>query len=108
MKQLLKYLGVLFMGSGMIFLLIHSFIVTGTEGEPFARDLFGFPIPHPPLWTSYIPYLGSLLDYTFQFFSIHGLIGIIISIFLFGMGGIFIQLGDKNNISSTAEKGGAE
>ncbi len=94
-KKIFQLLGMLLMISGVIFLLIHSFIVTGSRGESFSRDLFGFPIPHPPLWTSYIPYLGSFLDFLFQFFSIHGLIGIVISGSLFGIGGFLMSLGEK-------------
>lgn len=88
-------MGALFVISGIIFLLVHSFIVTGTKNEDFARDLFGFPIPHPPLWVSYIPYMGGFLGFIFEFFSIHGLIGIVIPGVLFCIGGLFITLGNK-------------
>ena len=87
-------MGIMFIIGGIVFLFVHSFIVTGTEGESFARDLFGYPIPHPPLWTSYIPYLGSLLNFVFELFSIHGLIGLAISLSLFAVGGILIHISD--------------
>lgn len=83
------------MVSGIIFLLGFSIIVTGTSKEDFARDIFGFPIPHPPLWTSYIPYLGGFLGFIFGLFSLHGLIGIIISASLFGIGSLFLRLSEK-------------
>ena len=93
--KLLKTIGILFIISGVIFLLVHSFIVTGSRNEPFARDLFGFPIPHPPLWTSYIPYLGGFLGFIFEFFSIHGLVGLVISGTLFMVGGFLVGISDK-------------
>jgi hypothetical protein len=95
MKKIFQTLGTFFIVSGVIFLLIHSFIVTGNSDESFARDLFGFPIPHPPVWTSYIPYLGSFLGFIFEFLSIHGLIGIAVSGTLFCVGGFLISLGGK-------------
>lgn len=81
--------------SGIIFLLIHSFVVTGNPDESFSRDLFGFPIPHPPVWTSFIPYLGSFLGFIFELFSIHGLIGVVISGVLLYIGGFFMMLGNE-------------
>lgn len=94
-KRLFQILGVLIMIIGVIFLLTHSFIVTGRQGEDFARDLFGFPIPHPPVWTSFIPFVGSLLGFIFEWFSIHGLIGISIFGVLLYIAGIFMTLGDN-------------
>ncbi len=95
MKKLLQGLGTLFMVGAVIFLLLYSMVVTGTKGESFARDLFGFPIPHPPVWTSYIPILGSVLGFIFEFFSIHGLIGIAIAGVLFYIGGYLMGIGEK-------------
>jgi hypothetical protein len=95
MKTFLRFLGTMLIICGVIFLFIHSMIVTGISSESFARDLFGFPIPHPPLWTSYIPYLGGLLGFIFEFFSLHGLVGIIISGVLFYIGALFIGFGNK-------------
>ena len=94
-KKLSQASGVLFMISGIIFLLIHSFIVTGSPDESFARDFFGFPIPHPPLWTSYIPYLGFVLRIIFEFFSIHGLVGLVIFFVFLFIGGLLMRLGDE-------------
>ena len=95
MKKLFQIVGMLFMISGIIFLLIHSFVVTGNPKESFARDLFGFPIPHPPIWTSYIPYLGGFLGFIFELFSMHGLIGIAISVVLLYIGGFFMGLSEE-------------
>lgn len=94
-KKIFQLLGMLFIISGFIFLLIFNFIVTGGRVENFARDIFGFPIPHPPVWTSYIPYLGLFLGFIFEFFSIHGLIGVAVSVALFCIGGLLIALGSK-------------
>lgn len=97
MRKLFRTLGVLFVISGIVFLLIHSFVVTSSPNESFARDLFGFPIPHPPLWTSYIPYLGGFLRIIFEFLSIHGFIGIVISGVLLYVGSLLISLGNEKN-----------
>ena len=94
-KNIFKFIGILLIVGGVIFLLTYSMIVTSVSSESFARDIFGFPIPHPPVWTSYIPYLGGLLGFIFEFFSIHGLVGIIISGMLFYIGSLFIGFGDK-------------
>ena len=96
MKSLFKALGIFFVISGLIFLFVYSAIVTGSPNEPFARDLFGFPIPHPPIWTSYIPYLGSFFRFIFESFSIHGVVGIIISVIFFSIGGFILELNEKN------------
>lgn len=101
MKKLFEVLGALFMIGGFIFILTHSFIVTVSPDESFARDLFGFPIPHPPVWTSYIPYLGSLLGFTFEFFSMHGLVGLVISGVLLCIGIYLIGFGNsKEDVKS--------
>lgn len=95
MKKLFQILGTLFIVGGIIFLLVHSFVVTGTSSEDFARDIFGLPIPHPPVWTSYVPFLGYPLGLLFEFFSLHGLIGAAVSGVLLYIGGLLITSGDK-------------
>lgn len=62
--------------------------MTSDPTESFPRDIFGFAVPHPPMWTSYIPipYLGWLLNIVFESFSIHGLVHILIS-------GILVYIG---------------
>ena len=79
---------------GVIYLFIHSTLVVGSPEEDFARDLFGFPIPHPPVWTSFIPYLGYFLGVIFEFFSLHGLVGLVIAIVLFSIGGFLMRLSE--------------
>jgi len=64
MKKLYQVLGTMFMIGGIAFFLILSFVVTGSSDESFARDLFGFPIPQPPLWTYFIPFLGGFLGFS--------------------------------------------
>jgi|GEM_PF-5561563 len=95
MKKLMETLGTLFIMGSVVFLLVHSFLVTGGSGENFFRDLFGFPIPTPPVWTSFIPIFGVVLDVIFQYFSLHGLVGILIAGSLFGIGVFLINLGTK-------------
>ncbi|QQG43976.1 MAG: hypothetical protein HYW86_03885 [Candidatus Roizmanbacteria bacterium] len=97
MKKLYQLLGTLFIISGIIFLFIHSMVVTDTKGESFARDLFGFPIPHPPGWTSFIPIFSTLVMFVFEFFSLHGLVGIVIFGILIYIGIFIIGLGGKKN-----------
>lgn len=94
-EKLFQILGILFMISGIIFLLIHSLIVTGSSNEDFARDIFGFPIPHPPIWTSYVPYVGFFLGIIFEFFSIHGLVGIITFTTFISIGGFLLDLSKR-------------
>ena len=60
--------------------------MVGDPNEPFARDLFGLKVPNAPLWTSYIPYLGWVLSLVFEFFSLHGIIGLLIFSVLFHIG----------------------
>ncbi len=73
-------------------MLIHSFVITISSGESFARDIFGFPIPRPPIWVSYIPYLGFFIGVAFEFVSIHGLVGIAVSGILFVIGSFLVGL----------------
>ena len=95
-KTVLQYMGVLFIIIGIISWSIHSFIVTSSN-EPFPRDLLGFAIPQPPIWTSYIPYLGRFIGFLFESFSIHGLIGIFIFLIPAYIGGGLLNLSDKKH-----------
>ena len=81
--------------AGIAFFLIFSFIVTGTSNESFARDLFGFPIPQPPLWTYFIPFLGGFLGFIFELFSVHGLVVVGIAGLILYVGGIFMTLSER-------------
>lgn len=84
MEKVIKFIGKVFIGIAIIFLLVHSFVVV-SDGS-ISKDVFGFTIPKPPLWTSYIPYLGYVIAFIYQYFSIHGLVGIVITVLLFGAG----------------------
>ena len=95
MKKIFQVLAGIFIIAGLLFLLIYSSVVTASPNESFARDIFDLPIPNPPLWTSYIPVLGGFLMFIFQFFSIHGLVGIGITGALLYIGGIFLTIGGK-------------
>lgn len=96
MKNIFKTLGIVFIVFGIIMFFVLSFVVTGNQGESFARDLFGLPIPHPAVWVSLIPYIGSLLSFILEFFSLHGLVEVIIIFILMYIGGIFLVLAEKN------------
>ena len=93
MGEIRKILGSIFITVSVIFLLADSFIVTVTSGESFSRDLFGFVVPNPPTWTSFIPYMGYFVDFLYQFISIHGLVQLVIFSVILGIG---ILLKDKN------------
>lgn len=87
--KIYRYLGMFFIVCGLLFLLVHSFILTKKPTESFSRDLLGLPIPQAPLWISYIPYIGFFIGIIFEFLSLHGLVGLIISGVLFYIGGLF-------------------
>jgi len=97
MKKLFQILGGAFIVSGLLFLLIHNNIFTISPDESFARDLFGLPIPNPPLWVSNVPRFGWGIGIIFEYFSIHGLAGITVTGFLFFIGGVFINIADKKD-----------
>ncbi len=96
-KKLSQIVGWVLMFVGIIFLFVYSSLVTGSRNESFARDLLGFPIPHPPEWTSFVPYVGPFLGFIFSLFSLHGLIEIIISGIIFYIAGVFMMLGEDKN-----------
>ncbi|MEI6480461.1 MAG: hypothetical protein WCO12_02990 [bacterium] len=73
-------LGIVIAGSACLFGLVYCFVMVQSPNESFARDILGFKVPTPPLWTSYIPFLGVLLSNLYQLFSIHGIVGL----FIFG------------------------
>lgn len=88
MKKLRLILGRMFVGISIVFFLIFSFVVTKSPNESFPRDIFGLLIPTPPVWTSFIPYLGWFIGFVFEFFSLHGLIEMFIFV-------IFLVIGIK-------------
>ena len=83
-KKVIQFIGKVFISIAIIFLLVHSFVVVSDKS--ITKDMFGFTIPEPPLGTSFIPYLGALIGFIYQYFSIHGLVGIIVTVLLFGIG----------------------
>jgi len=89
---------------GIAFFLILSFVVTGSSDESFARDLFGFPIPQPPLWTSYIPAIGGFLGFTFELFSIHGLVVVGIAGVILYVGSIFMVLSERQKETNRGQQ----
>lgn len=76
-KKFLASVGMVLIVFGLIFFIIFPNIMTSDPIESFPRDLLGFTVPHPPMWTSYIPYLGWLLEIIFSIFSLHGLVYIV-------------------------------
>lgn len=84
MKKIIQFVGKIFIGIAIIFLLIHSFVVV-SDGS-ITKDVFGFTIPEPPPWTSFVPYLGYVIGFIYHYFSIHGLAGVIVSALLLGIG----------------------
>lgn len=78
MKKIYTILGRILIAAAIIFFLADSFIVINYTNETFGRDMFGLAIPTPPTWISFVPYFGSFFDFLFQFFSIHGLVELII------------------------------
>jgi len=86
MKKLHLIIGKIFIGIAIIFILIFSFVLTKSPNESFSRDILGLSIPTPPVWTSFIPYLGGFLGFIFEFFSLHGLVEILIFITFLSVG----------------------
>lgn len=96
MRKIFRSIGTTLYVLAFLFIVLNNFIVTGKGGEDFTRDIFGLPIPHPPLWISYIPYLGFLIGYLFEFLSIHGLVTIVIFIVIIFIANLFYKNGDKD------------
>lgn len=95
-NKLYSAAGTVFFLAALIFLFVHNSLLTKSPDEPFARDLFGFYVPTPPVWTSHIPYIGFVIDVIFESFSLHGLVGLVILGVLGGLGGFFLKLESKN------------
>ena len=94
-QKLYEKAGLILIITGAIFLLLHSLLVTKVPVEPFTRDVLGLPIPVPPIWTSFIPYLGFFLNIIYEYFSLHGLAGLTVVITLFTIGGKFYQKANR-------------
>ena len=97
MKKNYEILGKLVLGGAFIFLLVFLFVETKSGNEPFARDIFGFPLSNPPEWIGMIPYVGSFIEFVYYLFSIHGLVGIIIFGVLASAGLKVLNLSKEND-----------
>lgn len=93
MKKFIRAIGNIFVVAAILFLLIHSFVVV-SDGS-VTKDLLGFTIPHPPQWIIWVPYLGGLIGFFYCWFSIHGLIGVVIIALLMGVGIKLISFGQS-------------
>jgi hypothetical protein len=91
MKKIVQAIGKIFVVVGIIFSLVHSFVFV-SDGSA-TKDLFGFPIPLPPSWIGLIPCLGSIITFFYAWFSLHGLVGIVISALFLGVGVNLITFG---------------
>lgn len=79
-------LGQIFFAAGFILFFVHNFLVIKDSSESFARDWLNLPVYTPPAWVGVIPYLGGLLEYIWQLFSLHGLVGLVVLILFCGIG----------------------
>lgn len=79
-----KILGQALIVCAFIFLVSNMFLVRISSGVSY--DLLGFVIPQPPVWTSFIPWLGAVIGTLFEFFSLHGLVTLIIFYLLMYLG----------------------
>lgn len=92
MKKIFGIASSIVFASAFIFLIIHFFIIK-SDGIT-TTDLWGFAIPEPPMWTTYFPgggFLGSIVS----LFSLHGIVGSIIFLFLGGMGYALHNLSER-------------
>lgn len=89
-------LGRILVGIAIVCFVILSFVVTKSPNESFSRDIFGLPIPIPPVWISFIPYLGWFVGFVFEFFSLHGLAEMFIFVIFLGVGMKLIIGQEKN------------
>lgn len=81
---------------GILFPFNASGIVNVRNGETFTRDIFGLPIPEPPLWVSNIPLLAGPLSFISKFFSLHGLAVLGVASILWVTGITIYSKGSKN------------
>lgn len=80
-----KIIRTILISLGVISFLGLTFIVVG-DSYGNTQDLFGFRIPTPPAFLSFIPIVGYILGIIFEMFSLHGLITIAISFGFIGLG----------------------
>jgi hypothetical protein len=87
-KKTYSILGNIVIALGFVFFFVFPFILVSDVSESNPQDIFGFAVPQPPIWTSYIPYIGWVIGRLFEFFSLHGLVYILIT-------GTLISVGNK-------------
>jgi hypothetical protein len=93
MKKIFEIASSILFASAFIYLIIHFFIIK-SDGI-ITTDLWGFVIPEPPMWTTYFPgggFLGSIVI----LFSLHGIVGSVIFLFLGGAGYSLHNLSERN------------
>lgn len=97
MKKIINTLGLLLYFIAIIFILLHRFLVTSSPDEDFSRDFFfSLPIPHPPTWTSYVPFVGLFIGFIFELFSLHGLVGMGVFFVLISVAHFLSNYGEQN------------
>jgi hypothetical protein len=85
MKKTLKIISTILITAGVLSFIILTFVVK-SDGLSGTEDLFGFAIPQPPQFTTYIPYLGYIIGIIFEMFSLHGLVTLALPLSLIGIG----------------------
>ena len=103
MKTVSQVVGVAIIITSFLVIVVNNFLVTIAPSESYSRDIFGLIIPHPPVWVSYIPYLGFYLGLVFEQFSMHGLMnsGLLVILCL-GVG--LMKLGKHKTFDKMAGK----
>lgn len=79
-------IGNIFIGLGIIYLVAHMFIVVADPITGITTDIWGLVIHEPPVWTSFIPGIGYVIEMVYSAFSLHGLVGVIVFVFLMYLG----------------------
>jgi len=71
---------------GFAIMLVIAFSIIVKSDGVNSYDLLGLTIPHAPLWTSYIPYIGYFLNFFVELFSLHGVVLMTIFFILLAVG----------------------
>lgn len=103
-QVIIRILGFILIIFAIIFLIAHTFIRVGSSSEEFSRDILGLAVPTPPVWISYIPYLGFVIGAIYEFFSLHGLVGLIIFSISLPAGIKLMNIGDLNKQQAGFDK----
>jgi len=64
--------------------------VVSSDGQG-AQDLLGFNMATPPAWVEAIPYLGLVIEFFYQAFTLHGVFSIWLPLILLGTFGSLIM-----------------